>query len=70
MIDTISFDLGNVLINCNPKTLYNKIFDSEEQTNHFLENICTINWNAEQDSGRTLQAEIAVLIEQYPEHLS
>lgn len=68
MINTVIFDLGNVLINYDPKIVYNKVFDSEEQTNHFLENICTMDWHGEQDSGRTIQAGTAALIEQYPEH--
>lgn len=68
MINTIIFDLGNVLINWDPKLLYNQIFDSEEKTNHFLENICTLTWNEEQDAGRSLEAGTAALIKEYPEH--
>ncbi len=68
MINTIIFDLGNVLINWEPKLLYNKIFDSEEKTNHFLENICTLTWNEEQDAGRSLEAGTKALIEEYPQH--
>jgi 2-haloacid dehalogenase len=68
MINTIIFDLGNVLINWEPKLLYNKIFESEEQTNHFLENICTLTWNEEQDAGRSLSAGTKALIEEFPGH--
>lgn len=68
MINTIIFDLGNVLINWDPKLLYNQIFDSEEKTNHFLENICTLTWNEEQDAGRSLAAGTGALIKEYPEH--
>ncbi len=68
MINTIIFDLGNVLINWEPKLLYNKIFGSEEKTNHFLENICTLTWNEEQDAGRSLEAGTKALIEEFPQH--
>lgn len=68
MITTIIFDLGNVLINWEPKLLYNKIFDSEEKTNHFIENICTLAWNEEQDAGRTLKDGTAALVAEYPQH--
>jgi len=68
MINTIIFDLGNVLINWEPKLLYNKLFDSEEKTSHFLENICTLTWNEEQDAGRSLEAGTKALIEEYPQH--
>ena len=68
MFNTIIFDLGNVLINWDPKLLYNKLFDSEEKTNHFLENICTLTWNEEQDAGRSLEAGTKALIEEFPQH--
>ncbi len=68
MINAIIFDLGNVLINWDPKLLYNKVFDSEEKTNYFLENICTMTWNEEQDAGRSLEAGTKALIEEYPQH--
>lgn len=68
MFTTIIFDLGNVLINWDPKLLYNKLFDSEEKTNHFLENICTITWNEEQDAGQSLEAGTKALIEEFPQH--
>ena len=68
MFDTIILDLGNVLINWDPKLLYNKLFDSEEKTNHFLENICTLTWNEEQDAGRSLEAGTKALIEEFPQH--
>lgn len=68
MINTIIFDLGNVLINWEPKLLYNKIFDLEEKTNHFLENICTLTWNEEQDAGRSLEAGTKALIAEFPQH--
>ncbi len=68
MIDTIIFDLGGVLIDWNPKYLYRKIFDTEEEVEDFLDNICTFSWNEEQDGGRSIAEANALLIDQYPEH--
>jgi 2-haloacid dehalogenase len=68
MINTIIFDLGAVLIDWNPHYLYRNIFDNEEEMKHFLANICTSDWNEEQDAGRSLQEGTEVLVQQFPEH--
>ena len=67
-IETIIWDLGNVLIKWDPKQLYRTIFDTEEEVNWFLENICTHDWNEQQDAGRTWAEGTQLLIDQYPEH--
>lgn len=68
MIKTIIFDLGAVLIDWNPHYLYRKIFSEEAEMLHFLENICTSDWNEEQDAGRPLQEATELLVAQHPEH--
>jgi 2-haloacid dehalogenase len=67
-VDTIIFDLGGVLIDWNPKYLYRKVFDTEEQIDWFLNNICTMEWNVEQDAGRTFSEATQHLVNQYPGH--
>lgn len=70
MIKNIVFDLGAVLIDWNPKYLYRKIFVSEEKLNWFLDNICTSDWNEEQDAGRSLSDGTELLKKQFPEYSS
>ena len=65
---TIIWDLGAVLVDWNPHYLYRKIFDDETQMHHFLENVCTFEWNEEQDGGRTIQEANDYLIAKHPEH--
>ena len=65
--DTIIFDLGAVLIDWNPRYLYRKIFKTEEEISWFLENICTSEWNDEQDAGRSFREATEVLIAKHPE---
>ncbi|PSL47764.1 2-haloacid dehalogenase [Chitinophaga niastensis] len=65
---TIIFDLGAVLIDWNPRYLYRKIFSSEEETEDFLQHICTADWNEEQDAGRSLQDGTELLIDSHPKH--
>jgi 2-haloacid dehalogenase len=55
------FDLGGVLIDWNPRHLYRKLFQREAEMEHFLGNICTTEWNQQQDAGRTFAKACAAL---------
>jgi len=68
MINTIIFDLGAVLIDWNPHYVYKTIFDDEQEMHNFLANICTSDWNEEQDAGRPLQEGTDLLVARFPEH--
>src|SRR5687767_15176476 len=67
-INTVIFDLGGVLIDWNPEYVYRTIFDKEEDMKWFFQNICTSDWNEEQDAGRPLADATEWLVKQYPEH--
>jgi 2-haloacid dehalogenase len=67
-INTIIFDLGGVLIDWNPRYLYRKIYNDEEKVSWFLENICTSEWNDEQDAGRSFEEATLELAKKHPEH--
>jgi 2-haloacid dehalogenase len=45
----VVFDLGGVLIDWNPRYLYRKIFNREEDMEYFLREIASPDWNEEQD---------------------
>lgn len=66
-IDTIIFDLGAVLIDWNPRYMYRKIFKTEEETEWFLENITTSEWNENQDAGYPLHKATEELVAKHPE---
>jgi 2-haloacid dehalogenase len=66
-IDTIIFDLGGVLIDWNPRHLYRKIFKTEEEIDWFLQNVCTSEWNEQQDEGRSFEDATADLLAKFPE---
>lgn len=61
MKKTIIFDFGGVLINWDPRNLYRKIFDNEEEMEWFLEHICTMDWNLKQDEGRPFADAVKLL---------
>lgn len=67
-IDTVIFDLGGVLIDWNPRYLYRKIFKTEEEITWFLENICTSEWNDQQDAGRSFEEATLELAQKFPDH--
>ena len=64
----IVFDLGGVLIDWNPRYLYKKIFASTEEMEWFLSNVCTPEWNAQQDAGRPFAEALALVTEKYPKY--
>jgi 2-haloacid dehalogenase len=67
-INTIIFDLGNVLVEWNPSHVFNdKYFDKPEKLDYFFKNICTMEWNEEQDAGRSIVEATQTLIEKHPD---
>jgi len=66
-LTTVVFDIGNVLIEWNPRNLYGKIFADPEQMEWFLANICTNSWNLEQDRGRPFAEAIEERIARFPQ---
>ena len=67
-IKNIIFDLGGVLIDWNPRYLYNRLLKNDQQKiDYFLTSICSQTWNEEQDKGRSFDEGVAILSEQYPD---
>jgi 2-haloacid dehalogenase len=64
----VVFDIGNVLIHWDPRALYRKIFTSEDDVEWFLANVCTPDWNLEQDRGRSFDDAIAEATARHPGH--
>jgi len=67
-INYVVFDLGGVLVDWDPRYLYRKIFDSEDEVEAFLRDICNSDWIIQSDAGRPLDDCIADLASEYPEH--
>jgi 2-haloacid dehalogenase/putative hydrolase of the HAD superfamily len=64
----VVWDVGNVIVRWNPRSLYAKIFTDPAECDDFLENVCTLSWNAEFDRGRPMAEGIAELTAQFPHH--
>lgn len=67
-IETVIFDLGGVLIDWNPDYVYKTIFEDEKKMNDFYAEICTSEWNEEQDGGRSLKDATEELVARFPDH--
>jgi len=68
-INTLVFDFGGVLIDWNPAYVYLKEFrGNQEEMSHFLNTICSWEWNENQDAGYSLQKATEERVALYPEH--
>lgn len=70
MPSTAVFDIGNVLVSWDPRNVFRKLFDGrEEEMEWFLANVCSNEWNLEQDRGRTFAEATELLLREHPEEL-
>lgn len=63
----IVFDIGKVLIHYDPELPYRRIIPDAERRTWFLANVCTSDWNLEQDRGRPWDEAEAELIAAHPD---
>ncbi|APO73875.1 HAD superfamily hydrolase protein [Rhizobium etli 8C-3] len=62
----IVFDIGKVLIHYDPNIPYSRLIPDAAERKWFFDNVCTHDWNIEQDRGRTWPDAEALLIETHP----
>jgi 2-haloacid dehalogenase len=67
MIDHIVFDIGKVLIQYDPHLGLMEAMPDQHQRDWFFANVCTHDWNIEQDRGRAWADAEALLIDQFPD---
>lgn len=64
----VVFDIGNVLIEWDPRNVYREFFgDEEELMERFLEEVCTPDWNRMMDRGLPWAEGTRILTERFPE---
>lgn len=66
-IDTVVFDVGNVLLDWDPRHLYRKVFADHAEMEWFLTHVCSPDWNRMQDAGRQWAEAEAELLPRFPE---
>jgi 2-haloacid dehalogenase len=61
------FDIGGVLIDWNPRYLYERLFGTDkEEMEYFLSHICSQEWNEQMDRGMPFEKAIAERSKQFP----
>ena len=69
-IDTVVFDLGNVLISFNPRWLYRKLLPDEASIDRFFSETGFHAWNAQMDAGLSFAEGIAAQSARFPQYRS
>lgn len=67
-IDSVVFDLGNVLVEWDRRFLFEKLIPDEAALRHFLDEILTLDINADLDRGVPLGEVTAALATRHPGH--
>ena len=68
VIKNIIFDFGGVLIDWNPDYVFKKLIKNKTDSDFFYNNICTFEWNENQDMGYPLKKATRERIKLFPEH--
>jgi 2-haloacid dehalogenase len=71
-IEAVVFDIGGVLLDWDPRYLYRKLFDDEQEMERFLSEVCTLEWHDAHDRGKPFEvssAELAAAHPSYAEHI-
>ena len=64
--DIVVFDVGNVLLDWDPRNLYRKVFADAAEMDRFLTDVCHSDWNIAQDAGRSWSDAEAEAIARHP----
>jgi 2-haloacid dehalogenase len=64
----VVFDIGGVLLDWDPRYLYRGLFDDPSEMEHFLADVCTLEWHAAHDRGVPFDRSCAELAQRHPEY--
>jgi 2-haloacid dehalogenase/putative hydrolase of the HAD superfamily len=64
----VIWDVGNVIVRWDPRTLYSKIFPDPAERDRFLGEVCTMAWHGPTDCGFSFEANCAALATRHPQH--
>jgi 2-haloacid dehalogenase len=66
--DALVFDVGGVLLDWNPRYLYRRLIDDEDELEWFLAEVCTMEWHAAHDRGVPMAESCAALAAIHPDY--
>jgi 2-haloacid dehalogenase/putative hydrolase of the HAD superfamily len=68
MSKAVLWDIGNVVVRWDPRTLYAKIFEEPADLDRFLSHVCTLAWHVNHDLGVTFEDNRRPLLAQFPDY--
>ena len=68
--NAVIFDVGRVLVEWDPRYLYERLIEDDQALEAFLANVVTKEWHFQHDAGRPFAETSAELIAAHPEHES
>ena len=66
-VRAVIFDVGGVIADWNPLYLYRRLIPDPEERAWFLAEVCSSEWNAEQDRGRPFAEAVRLAVASHPE---
>jgi len=66
-VRAVIWDIGNVIVRWDPRTLYDKSIPDPARRELFLTSVCTMDWHVKHDLGVTFADNRAPLLERRPE---
>ena len=67
-IDTVVFDIGNVLISWDPRWLFRQLLEDDAAIAHFFSEVDFFAWNEQHDAGQLFAQGIADHSARFPHH--
>lgn len=68
VVDAVVFDIGGVLLDWNPRYLYEQLISDPGELDRFLAEVCTMEWNLTLDAGTPFDEGCRRLALEHPEH--
>ena len=68
MPKAVLWDIGNVIVRWNPRTLYSQIFEDPAECDRFLSDVCNMVWHVRHDFGVTSAENRLPLLEAFPHY--
>lgn len=66
-LDAVVFDIGGVLLEWDPELVYRPLIPDPAARGRFLAEVCTPEWNAQLDAGRSFDEACAELAARHPD---
>jgi 2-haloacid dehalogenase len=67
-VDAVVLDIGGVLMDWDPRHLFETLIDDEREREWFLTEVCGPGWNRRQDEGRRWADAVAQAVAEHPEY--